>query len=344
MPEQAHRSRTEDRAAASQQCVRPAPVLILTDAVDPHAHHVESRLRQRGAEVHRFDPGQFPVQAAISVSYGTDGRSACTLDVGDRLIDLSAVGSVWYRRPRSPVPHPTLRNASIRMYAADECKRFVADVWESLSCRWVPGRPATIRHAGLKAYGLSAAAALGFELPPTLVTNSPARFRAFYRQHNGNVVSKVASSAFHRAVGETYCRYTEVVSRRDVGYSESIRLAPVIFQAYVPKLLELRVTVVGASVFAAEIHSQATNRTRHDWRRYDLLQTPHRPHELPADLRDRCVRLVAAQGLCYGAIDLILTPDGRYVFVELNPNGQYLWIEEQTGLPITDAICDLLTA
>jgi glutathione synthase/RimK-type ligase-like ATP-grasp enzyme len=47
-------------------------------------------------------------------------------------------------------------------------------------------------------------------------------------------------------------------------------------------------------------------------------------------------------GLCYGAIDMVLTPDGRYVFLEINPNGQYLWIEEAAGLPISDAICDLL--
>src|SRR5439155_14491583 len=91
-----------------------------------------------------------------------------------------------------------------------------------------------------------------------------------------------------------------------------------------------------------EIHSQATNHTRYDWRRYDFCKTPHRPHALPAEVQARCVRLVRRLGLCYGAIDMVLTPDGRYVFLEINPNGQYLWIEQETGLPISDAICDLL--
>jgi hypothetical protein len=40
----------------------------------------------------------------------------------------------------------------------------------------------------------------------------------------------------------------------------------------------------------------------------------------------------------------VLTPDGRYVVLEINPNGQYLWIEKATGLPISDAICDFLMA
>jgi glutathione synthase/RimK-type ligase-like ATP-grasp enzyme len=112
----------------------------------------------------------------------------------------------------------------------------------------------------------------------------------------------------------------------------------------VPKRFELRVTVVGEQVFAAEIHSQQTNRTRVDWRRYDLSHTPHLPHALPEHVQVKCVELVRRLGLCYGAIDLILTPDGRYVFLEINPSGQYMWIEERTGLPISEAVANLLVS
>jgi glutathione synthase/RimK-type ligase-like ATP-grasp enzyme len=117
-----------------------------------------------------------------------------------------------------------------------------------------------------------------------------------------------------------------------------------ILQAYVPKQLELRITVVGQQIFAAEIHSQQTHHTRHDWRRYDLSNTPHFPHELPLEVSERCIQLVNRLELCYGAIDMILTPDGQYVFLELNPSGQYGWIEQETGLPISSAICDFLMA
>ena len=109
-----------------------------------------------------------------------------------------------------------------------------------------------------------------------------------------------------------------------------------------PKRLELRITVVGQRVFAAEIHSQQSNHTRYDYRHYDDNSTRYQPHTLPAEVAQRCLHLVARLGLYYGAIDMILTPDGRYVFLEINPNGQYLWIEQATRLPISDAICDLL--
>ena len=189
---------------------------------------------------------------------------------------------------------------------------------------------------------LKRAGALGFELPPTVVTNCPEDVLALHREHGGKIVSKQAAKAFSSTLGDHMIRYTELVSPRDLAHIDAIAHCPMIFQGYVPKLVELRVTVVGQQVFAAEIHSQTTNHTRHDWRRYDHGQTPHLPHELPRDVERRCVRLVEQLGLQYGAIDLVLTPDGRYVFLEINPNGQYLWIEDETGLPITDAICDLL--
>jgi glutathione synthase/RimK-type ligase-like ATP-grasp enzyme len=207
---------------------------------------------------------------------------------------------------------------------------------------WLPGPQDVIRRAELKALQLKFAESLGFEIPPTLITNNPQDFLDFYHQHNGNVVSKLASPSLYKFTGNTFNRYTQVVSKQDVAYAWSIRLCPIIFQAYVPKRVELRITVVGRDVFPVEIHSQHSNHTRHDWRRYDRFQTPYFPHELPGDLEQRCIQLVESFGLCYGAIDMVLTPDGRYVFLENNPNGQYLWIEQATGLPISDAICDLL--
>ncbi len=316
-------------------------ILILTNHDDEHANHIARKLDERGAEVVRFNPADFPAGAEISLS-SAGGGFATTLRSGDTCIDLGRVTAAWYRRPEPPIPAPTITDPTMHRYVTEECRAFVQDLWASLRCVWLPGPPSVIREAQHKASQLRVAQELGFELPPTLVTNSPADFRDFYRQHNGNVISKLAGTAFFNVSGTTYCRYTEIVSPRDVGYSHAVRHAPVIFQAYVPKRVELRITVVADQVFAAEIHSQATNHTRHDWRRYDLEQTPHQPHELPDEVARRCVRLVKTLGLQYGAIDMILTPDGRYVFIEINPNGQYLWIEELTGLPISDALCDLL--
>jgi glutathione synthase/RimK-type ligase-like ATP-grasp enzyme len=299
-------------------------------------------LRARDADVVRFNPADYPSSAEISLTYSAAGQISASLRADGQRLDFRDVSAVWWRRPRAPRAHADIVEPRTRTYVEQESKSFTQDAWTFLDCPWLPARPNVVHHAGQKAGQLRVAAELGFELPPTLVTNSPADFLEFYRQHNGEIISKLASSAFFQSLGTTFSRYTEVVSRRDVGYARAVQYCPTIFQAYVAKRLELRVTVVGQRVFAAEIHSQESNHTRYDWRRYDHFSTIHRPHWLPDDVRLRCVRLVEHFGLRYGAIDLILTPDGRYVFLELNPNGQYLWIEDATELPISDAIVDEL--
>ena len=319
-------------------------ILILTAIDDNTADRVVRKLEARGADFVRFNPADFPASAAVSVYYGADGKARGIIAADHLSVDLERVETLWHRRPGAPVPHEIVTDKATRAYIRDECTWYLGDVWNSLDCRSVPAAPAVVQRAELKASQLRLAAALGFELPPTLFTTSPDEFMTFYRRHNGAVISKLAGPTFNRRFGDTLSRYTQVVSKRDVACAASVQLCPVIFQAYVPKRIELRITVVGEQVFAASIDSQASNHSRHDWRRYDLSRTPHEPHELPPEIERRCVQLVKRLGLCYGTIDMVVTPEGRYVFLEINPNGQYLWIEELTGLPISDAICNLLTS
>jgi hypothetical protein len=317
-------------------------ILIISQPADTHTDLVRDKLIARGAEVAVFDHAEFPRDAEISLAYA-DGRCRRTIRTAARTIALDEITAAWHRRPRAPRADERVLDEKSRSYVLAESKELLVDLWNSLACLRVPAPQPVYRRAEHKASQLVLAAELGFELPPTLITNSPADFLAFYRAHGGKIISKLPSAAFHKEVfGADFVRFTELVSHRDVGYARSIRYSPMIFQAYVEKKFELRVTVVGERVFAAEIHSQATNHTRHDWRKYDHTSTPHRVHELPPSLAEQCRALVKRLGLCYGTIDLVFTPDDRYVFLEINPNGQFLWIEELTGLPISDAICDLL--
>jgi glutathione synthase/RimK-type ligase-like ATP-grasp enzyme len=317
-------------------------ILILTHPDDEHANYVATQLEERGASFVRFNPAEFPRAAALSFAYTPQGGSYATLHLGEEHIDLRQLRAVWNRRPEPPVAHETLGDERVREFVQQECRTFMQDLWQALDCLWLPAPPATVRQTQYKASQLQVAGQLGFDVPPTLITNNAPDLLDFYSEHQGKIVSKLAGFSFFDTVGDTFTRYTEMVTPRDLAYARSLRYCPMIFQAYVPKRLELRVTVVGQRVFAAAIHSQSSNHTRYDWRRYDDYQTPYLPYDLPHDVQQRCVALVERLGLCYGALDLVLTPDGRYVFLEINPSGQYLWIEVATGLPITAALCELL--
>jgi glutathione synthase/RimK-type ligase-like ATP-grasp enzyme len=223
----------------------------------------------------------------------------------------------------------------------DQSQAFVENIWASLNVSWLPAAPAQLGIPG-KLPQLQLAAEIGFDIPPTLVTNDPKEFLSFYREQNGNIVSKLVGRSPINSADSPFARFTEVVAPASIVETDSVRLCPVIFQAHLAKREELRVTVVGTDVFAAAIQSQATPRTRTDWRRYDQRHTPVLRTELPDPVAARCRALVSRLGLTFATIDLVVTPDERVVFLELNPNGQYLWIERATGLPISDAVATWL--
>jgi hypothetical protein len=326
-------------------------IVILSYPDDHHAERVARVLTTRGADFVQFDHAEFPRRASIACSMNSCGESSflLTRHSGERIvdraadeIDLARVTTIWKRRPDFVTPHESVTDPLCRKFIVEEGEATLYGLWDSLPCRWVPSRPGIERRADSKFWQLQLARELGFEIPPTLVSNSPREVMEFYRRHQGRIISKLISRAFKDHVWDEFFRLTEPVTRRDISYFSAVRYSPMVFQAYVPKQLELRITVVGTQVFAAELHTQYSHRTKHDSRRYDHFQTPIRIHELPPELSARCVQLVQRMELCYGTIDIVLTPDNRYVFLELNPNGQYLWIESATGLPITTAVADLL--
>jgi hypothetical protein len=318
-------------------------ILLITDPGDVHADRVEAKLRARGEPVVRFDWAEFPERASLSVEWsGTDKR--VMLRAGGTGLDLRRCKSAWLRRPGKPQPAGTAAVAMLQHYAGEECLRVLQDTCNALETTWLPGTIAAIRRADNKQLQLGLAAELGFEIPPTLITNDPDEFLAFYRRHDGQLIDKLPSTVLpaSQRTGGAVMRFTQPVTTRDAGYARRLRHSPVLFQPRIAKRFELRITVIDHEVLAAEIHSQSTRRTQLDWRHYDWGHTPYRAHALPDAIRERCVALTRRLGLRFGAIDMIVTPDGRYVFLEINPNGQWLWIEDETGLSISDALSDAL--
>jgi glutathione synthase/RimK-type ligase-like ATP-grasp enzyme len=321
---------------------RPTNIMVLSGSGDRHAIAVEALLKDAGHGVVWFDYGTLPQRAEMVFSTSSGGRSTRRLlRMGATTIDLSTVTAIWMRRPGTVISsHPK----KLEIYPKAETTQYVLGLLDSLGCPWFPAAPTILRIADRKIEQLSRAQALGFQVPATLVTNSPREFLAFFNAHEGQIISKVAESPSFEDSYDDCCRYTEAVKRRDLTFWTSVRNCPVLFQANVPKKLEVRATVVGSKVFAAEIHSQGSRQAAQDWRRYDEGNVVHRVHQLPERWREACVDLVRQLGLQFGTIDLILRPDGEYVFLEVNPGGQYLWIEQLTGLPISEAVAEHLAA
>ena len=145
--------------------------------------------------------------------------------------------------------------------------------------------------------------------------------------------------------GEQKVVFTSTVRTKDLERLADLRNCPAIFQEQVAKALELRITIVGDRVFSAAIDSQRSEKTTIDWRRDGLgLIDEWQPYRLPAEAEDRLLRLMRLLGLNYGAADFILTPDGQHIFLEVNPVGEFFWLEKRPGLPLSGAIARLLVS
>lgn len=313
-------------------------VLILATAADEHALAVAGHLTEAGDEVEIVDLSLFPQHARLTASY------ACCEDCGGRAyvvelpesrqVDLTRFDAVWWRRPQHPVIAPEVARQSHRLFAAAETHEALTGIWHALDARWVndPARDQVAHH---KAYQLRVAHAADLAIPHTVITNDPDEARSF-------VDSKGYRDVIYKAFTgtETEWRETRLLRESEVALLDNVRYAPVIFQEYVPAVFDLRVTVVGEQVFAAAIHSQETEYPVDV--RMDIASARMEPHELPDAVVDRLHDLMARLGLVYGAIDMRLRPDGKYVFLEINPAGQFLFIEQATGQPISAALADVL--
>lgn len=332
-------------------------IIIVTRIDDPHTDHVLQRLVDHGHEVVRLNTDDIPTNVTVSLMVdGEDhsiGNSGINILTNGRYIDGDRVGSIWWRRP-GPYRLPNDFTVQEQAFALGEIEQAIYGFCFSLDCFWV-NHPMQVRKASWKYEQLVTANALGFKVPRTLITQSPERAREFFEICNGNMIFKVLSDPFLGAPKvvdrfqdsvpvENYKTLTTKMSQHDLVHLDSITLVPSMFQEYVPKQYEVRAIVVGDEIFAAAIHSQENEGTKIDWRNYDT-DIDYTAIELPWDISQKCIDFVQQYGLNFSAFDFIVEPDGNWVFLENNPNGQFLFVEQRVPtLQITDALCGLLAS
>jgi glutathione synthase/RimK-type ligase-like ATP-grasp enzyme len=316
-------------------------ILIVTHSNDNEAPRAVRRaLEARGERVYRFDSDLFPTQLQLSLDEAGGGR----LSGPDGELALSEVSAVWYRRNATGAGIPKDLDEQLRKPSVEESRRLVFGMMTALGVFQLDALE-VVRRAEHKPLQLKLARALGMEVPRTLMTNDPEAVRAFAASCPGGVVTKMMSSfAVYDEQGREQVVFTTPLEARDLEDLEGLDLCPMTFQERLAKSVELRVTVVGEKVMAAAIDSQTLPKAREDWRREGAaLIDAWKSYTLPAPLEVQVLRLMDALGLNYGAFDFIVTPEGRHVFLEVNPAGEFMWLMRNPGLPVDEALADVLS-
>ena len=318
-------------------------VLLVTTRLDLASDAVANALKRAGVRFYRLNTEDLPLGARSSCEF-RNGAQRLRWHSADRTASFDVVKRVWYRRHRLPVlPADTV--PAHAEYCLRESQWFVRGLLWNLAER-VPAEdwmslPANVQRAESKMLQLRVAAEVGFVCPETLISNDPDQIRVFCAEQEGRVVVKPLRLGFFDYGHLQTAAYTTAVSTADLGGDDGLAIAPVIYQRHLEKRCDIRVTVVGHSIYAAAIRSQDADSAKVDWRRSDV-ELEHEVHALPDDITRACQRLMKALNLHFGAIDLVLAPNGEYYFLEINPNGQWLWLEDKLRFPIANKIVEWL--
>jgi hypothetical protein len=316
-------------------------VLIITRSDDNRSiPMVEQAIEARGGDSFRLMSDWFPLEVQLATR--TTGRDLeGTLKTPDGEIDLGDIESVWYRRFHAAAKLPA-DLGDTRPACVGESRRHLFGFIAALPCFHLDPIE-SVRRTDHKELQLRRAQALGLEVPPTLLTNNPDAVRAFYDEHDGDIVTKMQHSFAIYREGRESVVYTTPVTAADLEDLSGLRFSPMTFQTRIEKKLELRATVVGEQVFTASIDSTRRAETSLDWRRDGVGLIEDWQHfALPSEVEAQLKALVSELGLNYAACDFIVTPDDRLVFLEVNAVGEFFWLQAHPGLPIVEAIADVL--
>ena len=316
-------------------------ILIVTHSNDNDSVvRVTEAIARKGGHTIRFDTDRYPTDVLLTAYYDADERLTLTNEEGE--FDLREVRAIWHRRINFGAHLPPELDTQLRHASLGEASAAAHGMLASLNS-FRMDHLRHIRHAENKQLQLQVARELGLNTPRTMTTNDPTAARAFAKSCDGGMVTKMLSSFAIYDAGKELVVFTNPVAPKDLEDLSDLSLCPVTFQELLPKSLEIRVTVVGRRVMSAALDSQVSARAAHDWRRDGLrMLQDWQSYQLPPDVEEKILSLMDYFSLNYGAIDIILTPDNRHVFIELNPCGEFFWLERFPGLPISEAIADLL--
>jgi hypothetical protein len=299
-------------------------LLIITNSTDTTADHLAAKLVRSGVPFVRFDTDE--CLGALRLDYRA---AAPRLHLDGVAYAPGDFSNVWYRRPeRLRLPNPA--KSPEAEFTLDEWSAALEGFFAHIDVgRWVnhPAREAVASH---KLHQLTRAVEIGFTIPDTLVTQDPVELREFFVLHGGRVIAKPMASGHvdRKGDGADSIIFTNRLRAEDIENCAELTGCPTLFQAEVHKRSDVRITVVDDAVHAIELTaSDPDGFQRCDIRRKHMEDVRHASVSLPAEVRDRVMALVRSYGLRYSAIDMAVDERGEWVFFEINPNGQWAWMD-----------------
>lgn len=315
-------------------------VLIITSKNDEHADYIIARMNDRGLSdrVIRLNTEDF----SDNVVYSFDGEQfKLEIQDSERKVSSFEICTVWYRRPIKQ--KISFADPGVEKFVKGQFEHFVNGLYYILcdDVLWINEIKDNL-YAKNKLYQLNVAKKAGFKIPKVLISNDSKAIEAFVSE-NEIICNKSLTVPHYEYKGIEYPYMTRLVNKEDIlSNIESLNICPTMFQGYLEKKYDIRVVVFGEKMYAFAIYSQENDMSRIDVRGLSPLMVKHEYIELPTEIVEKIKVFMKMQNLYFSSIDLILSADNEYYFIENNCNGQWLWLENVTGKNMSDEFIDCI--
>ncbi|MFE0151359.1 MvdC/MvdD family ATP grasp protein [Nonomuraea sp. NPDC059007] len=311
-------------------------ILILASEESSEAQHVARALASRGEVPQWFDTAWFPAQAGLTAELTPQGWKGA-LTTPQAVIDLEDISAIYYRQSQ-PYSFPANLSEPERRFATIETRFGLGGLLASLPAHWV-SHPSHTADAEYRINQMASAAAVGFAVPASLLTNELHQARRFVTAQPNGAVYKTIMHKIISEENQVKLIHTTAIDSSTI--DQRINVAPHLFQHNVEKAFDARVVATSdGTCLGVAIHTRHPG-ARQDWTTgYSHLT--YEATEIPVLVRQRCQALLALLQIEVGAFDFSIDSDGSWWFLEVNPSGAWAWIAEEAQLPIAEAIADLL--
>jgi len=286
-----------------------------------------------------FDPRDIAHNKTLSYVY-TGGKQQVLYD--GIILDPK---SIWFRKPRTVDADMLDIDPQFHDYALGSLQQHTMALLTAFDdALWVSDFYA-LRRASDKPHQIGLAQKLGFAVPDTLFTSDATEAKAFIGNYETTILKPVVPFFETSGEGLKKSLFSTKVSSKKLPDLSGLHQTPVIFQQAIDAAYDVRVSVVGDKVFAARVvYKGDDNSGVRDWRlgHYEGELSIVPDDKFPKDIEQKCVEHVSRLGLNFGAIDLVVDKKGIYWFLENNPNGQWAFVEKETGQPIGKALAEML--
>lgn len=319
-------------------------ILIFTNKADAHPTNVIKHLVSWGVPVFRLNTEC--LLSDYDFSWWCDERG-CDFYIKSNKNGLELYGhqitAIWDRRPEEPKALPLkYTDRKINKFLREEASGFLRFLRFYIRDIYSIGSIVEDRPASSKMLQLSIAKKLGMKVPDTIFANTKNAFLPLLQKHENISLKPIDGNGFFTNDGMEYVFYSrrakssEIIAQPEKAFEQTANF----LQNYVDKKYELRITVCNKDIVACKIDSQFLDddKGKIDWRQgydYGLKQDIV---EAPEKIKQFCIAFLKEIHLNFGCFDFIVTPNNDYIFLECNPNGQWLWIELATGYDISKII------